>query len=470
MIKKHQNKERKLSMVYLDDLVPEDHLLRQIDAVMDFDFIYDYVEDLYSKTGRPSIDPVVLIKYALLQRLENRNSMRGTFREAEVNIAHRWFLGYELDEKLPHFSDYSKNYKERFSKKIDIKDEEGNVIGQKSVFAILFSEVLLRVAEHGFLDVRHIYADSTHIKANANKRKVDKIEIDEECKAYQEELDKEIDAYCKEKGLKQPKPIKLKKKTKKVSQTDPECGIFNKGEHEVQAAYLAQTISDDNGFVLETQVNPANLHDSTTFKEPYTIVLKQYGVGEGKICSIALDAGYKTPAVLREIIESGVTPLLPYTSPKGKKNNEEKATKVVKKDFEYNEQKDVFYCPQGYEMTPRGVDRKTGYITYRCETKNCKNCPMREKCLSKSQTSKTVIRHIWDSYLKEAEKIRHSEFHARHYPRRKETIERVFADAKEKHCARYTRLRGLDKVQDEMYLIFACMNLKKLARWAWKKA
>ena len=212
MIKKHQNKERKLSMVYLDDLVPEDHLLRQIDAVMDFDFIYDYVEDLYSKTGRPSIDPVVLIKYALLQRLENRNSMRGTFREAEVNIAHRWFLGYELDEKLPHFSDYSKNYKERFSKKIDIKDEEGNVIGQKSVFAILFSEVLLRVAEHGFLDVRHIYADSTHIKANANKRKVDKIEIDEECKAYQEELDKEIDAYCKEKGLKQPKPIKLKKK------------------------------------------------------------------------------------------------------------------------------------------------------------------------------------------------------------------------------------------------------------------
>ena len=186
------------------------------------------------------------------------------------------------------------------------------------------------------MDVRHIYADSTHIKANANKRKVDKVQIDEECKAYQEELDKEIDAYCKERGLKQPKPIELKKKTKKVSQTDPECGIFNKGEHEVQAAYLAQTICDDNGIVLETQVNPANLHDSTTFKEPYMKVLKQYGVGEGKICSIALDAGYKTPAVLREVIESGVTPLLPYTAPKGKKNNEDNATKVAKKEFKYD--------------------------------------------------------------------------------------------------------------------------------------
>lgn len=468
MIKRHQNREKKLSMVYLDDLVPNDHILRKIDKVINFDFVYDYVEDLYSNTGRPSIDPVVLVKYAFLQRLDNRNSMRATFREAEVNIAYRWFLGYELDEKLPHFSDYSYNYIHKFSKPMDIKDEQGNIIGQKTLFAIIFSEILLKVAEHGFLDLRHIYADSTHIKANANKRKVDKIEVEEECKAYQEELDKEINAYCKEKGLKNPKPIRLKKKTKKVSQIDPECGIFNKGEHEVQAAYLAQTICDDNGFILDTEVNPANLHDSTTLETIYQKVIHQYGVGDGKICSIALDAGYKTPALLRMIFGSGVTPLVPYTSPKGKKNNEDNATKFAKKDFKYDKDKDVYYCPQGYTMTPRGVDRKTGYITYRCETKNCRQCPMRDRCLSKKSKSKAIIRHIWAKYLEEGEKIRHSEYHARHYQRRKETIERVFADAKEKHCARYTRLRGIRKVQDEMYLIFACMNLKKLANWAFK--
>ena len=468
MIKRHQNREKKLSMVYLDDLVPNDHILRKIDKVINFDFVYDYVEDLYSNTGRPSIDPVVLVKYAFLQRLDNRNSMRATFREAEVNIAYRWFLGYELDEKLPHFSDYSYNYIHKFSKPIDIKDEQGNIIAQKTLFAIIFSEILLKVAEHGFLDIRHIYADSTHIKANANKRKVDKIEVEEECKAYQEELDKEINAYCKEKGLKNPKPVQLKKKTKKVSQIDPECGIFNKGEHEVQAAYLAQTICDDNGFILDTIVNPANLHDSTTLEPIYQKVVHQYGVGEGKICSIALDAGYKTPALLRMIFESGVTPLVPYTSPKGKKNNEDKATKFAKKDFKYDREKDVYYCPQGYTMTPRGVDRKTGYITYRCETKKCSQCPMRDKCLSKTSKSKIIIRHMWAEYLEEGEKIRHSEYHARHYKRRKETIERVFADAKEKHCARYTRLKGINKVQDEMYLVFACMNLKKLANWAFK--
>lgn len=468
MIKKHQNRERKLSLVYLDDLVPKNHILRKIDAAIDFDFIYDYVQDLYSSTGRPSIDPVVLVKYALLQRLDNRNSMRATFREAEVNIAYRWFLGYELDDKLPHFSDYSKNYINKFSKLIDIKDDNGNIIGQKTLFNILFEEVLTRVNEKGYLYLRHIYADSTHIKANANKRKVSQIEIQEEGKAYQEELDKEINEYCKEHNLKIPKDVQLKTVKKKRSDIDPECGIFNKGEHEVQAAYLAQTICDDNGFVLATKVNPANLHDSTTFSEPFEEVIEKYGVGEGKICSIGLDAGYKTPAVMKEVIEKEVTPLVPYTAPKGKRNNEDKATKVAKKEFKYDEQKDVYYCPMGYSMTPRGACKKTGYITYRCEGKNCKNCPMKSKCLSASQKSKTVIRHIWAKHLEEAEKIRKSEYHKVHYKRRKETIERVFADAKEKHGARYTRLRGRNKVQDEMYLIFACMNLKKMANWAWE--
>lgn len=470
MISKHQGREQKLSMVYLEDLVPKDHYLRKIDKFMDFSFVYEYVEDMYSTTGRPSIDPVVLMKYALLMHLENRNTMRGTFREAEVNIAHRWFLGYGLDEKLPHFSDFSKTYTRKFSKEIEIKDKAGNIICKKTIFAILFEKVLEKAEEGHFLYLRHIYEDSTHIKANANKRKVEKIEIEEERKKYQDQLDKEIDEYCKEHDLNQPKPVKLEKKTKKVSTTDPDSGVFNKGEHEVQVAYLAQTICDDNGIILSTKVNPANLHDSTTFEEPYNEVIGKYGVGDGKICSIGLDAGFKVPVVIKTVLESGVTPLLPYTCPKGKKYNEENPAKIGKRDFEYDEQKDVFYCPNGCVLTPRGVNRKSGDITYRSKTKDCNDCPFRNNCLSKSQTSKTVLRNIWAKYIDEAEKIRYSEYHATHYKRRKETIERVFADAKEKFGARFTRLKGIKKVQDEMCLVFTCMNLKKISNWAWKMA
>src|SRR5690348_6283086 len=116
MLSKH-NKERKyqLEMVALDDLVPADHLVRKIDACMDFEFIYELVEKHYClDNGRPSIDPVVLIKIALIQYLFGIRSMRQTIKEMETNVAYRWFIGYSLTEKIPHFTTFGKNYVRRF--------------------------------------------------------------------------------------------------------------------------------------------------------------------------------------------------------------------------------------------------------------------------------------------------------------------------------------------------------------------
>lgn len=93
--------------VILDGLVPENHLVRKIENAIDFSFIYDKVKDLYSPLGAPSIDPVVLIKIVLIQYLFGIPSMRQTIREIEVNVAYRWFLGYSLTEKIPHFSTFN---------------------------------------------------------------------------------------------------------------------------------------------------------------------------------------------------------------------------------------------------------------------------------------------------------------------------------------------------------------------------
>ncbi|MGX9808945.1 transposase (plasmid) [Exiguobacterium acetylicum] len=101
--------------ITLEQLVPQDHLFRKIDAVIDVDFIYSAVENLYSEnTGRPSVDPVLLIKMAILQYLFGIPSMRRTIKEIETNVAYRWFLGLGLDEKVPHFSTFGKNYDRRF--------------------------------------------------------------------------------------------------------------------------------------------------------------------------------------------------------------------------------------------------------------------------------------------------------------------------------------------------------------------
>ena len=105
--KEDKKKVEQIQMIALDQLVPADHLLRKIDRYVDFDFIYDLVEDLYClDNGRPSIDPVVLIKLVFLQHLYGIRSMRQAIKEVEVNLAYRWFLGLDFYDKIPHFTTF----------------------------------------------------------------------------------------------------------------------------------------------------------------------------------------------------------------------------------------------------------------------------------------------------------------------------------------------------------------------------
>ena len=106
MLSKQEKEKRQEAMVLImDDIIPEEHLLKQIDKHVDFDFIYELVKDKYClDNGRPSIDPVILIKIQLIQCLFGIKSMRQTIKDIEVNIAYRWFLGLGIREKVPHFS------------------------------------------------------------------------------------------------------------------------------------------------------------------------------------------------------------------------------------------------------------------------------------------------------------------------------------------------------------------------------
>ena len=114
MITKNANSKGQVQVVSLDQLVPEDHILRKIDKTIDFSFIYDLVEEKYSSDiGRPSIDPVVLIKIAIIQYMFGIKSMRQTIKEIEVNVAYRWFLGLDFFDPVPHFSTFGKNYKRK---------------------------------------------------------------------------------------------------------------------------------------------------------------------------------------------------------------------------------------------------------------------------------------------------------------------------------------------------------------------
>ena len=108
MLRKEAKQRQAVEMLCTDMLVPKDHLLRKIDAAVDFEHIYELVGDLYSAgNGRPSIDPVVLFKLVLIQHLYGIRSLRQTVKDVDMNIAYRWFIGYTMAQPIPHFATIS---------------------------------------------------------------------------------------------------------------------------------------------------------------------------------------------------------------------------------------------------------------------------------------------------------------------------------------------------------------------------
>lgn len=443
-----RGKESRTQIVFnsLEDLVPKDHLLRKVDETIDFNFIYDEVTELYSDFGRPSIDPVVLIKIILIQYLFGIPSMRQTIKEIQVNIAYRWFIGYSISEPVPHFSTFSKNYERRFS--------------NTDLFNKIFIKILEIAESEGLIAPEQIYIDSTHIKASANKKKYEKVNVKVEAKKYQEQLDKEIDA---DRRAHEKKPLK---KTEKVeikeivqSTTDKESGMFHKNEKEKCFAYLAHTACDDANFILGFEVTAGNVHDSVAFEDVFSKIKERYG---SQIAAIAVDAGYKTPYISKLLLESNILPSMPYKRPMTKEGF------FKKHDYVYDEYNDCYICPNNKVLEYSTTNRE-GYKEYKSNPTDCESCPLRSKCTNSKSNQKVVTRHVWEQYLEEAEHLRHDNYVKCVYKRRKETIERVFADAKEKHGMRFTHLRGLAKVKMEVTLIFSCMNLKKLANRLWKR-
>ena len=423
--------------ISLEKLVPEKHILREIDKAIDFSFIYEEVEGLYSEKGRPGIDPVSLFKIIFIQYLFGIRSMRQTIREIEVNVAYRWFIGYSLTEPVPHFSTFGKNYVRRFA--------------GTDIFERIFKRILEEAQKSGYVDASAVFIDSTHIKASANKHKSKEVKVTKPIKQYQQELEAEINELRLADGKKKINPAQPEEAVKKVSTTDPDSGLFVKGEHERCFAYSTQTACDKNGFVLGFEVSAGNVHDGQLFHELY----KKLDLS--KTQTVTVDAGYKTPGVVREIFLSGKIPAVPYTRPKTKDGF------FRKSEYVYDEYFDCYLCPQNQVLEYTTTNRE-GYREYKSNPYICKNCPCRENCTLSKNMTKVILRHFWAKYMEEAEHLRHFPLIRDTYKKRKETIERVFADAKERHCLRYTNYRGLAKVKVHICLIFSCLNLKKLAR------
>lgn len=426
MISINKNIQSEILMTTMEEIVPQDSLFRKVDKYIDFTFIYDEVKDLYCENnGRPSIDPVVLFKIVFIQALDGIKSMRKTCEKIKVDAEYRWFLGIPFGVNTPHFSTFSKNYERRFK--------------ETDIFENIFINIVNQAIKYNLVDGTTFYTDSTHKKANANKNKYDNLlvkNIKERRKWLEEEINEERKKYGK-KDFEYKDEIE--EKHIKVSVTDKESGYYHRDNKEKGFMYLDhRTVDDKCNIIVDCYITKGNVHDSLPFINRCEYIKNTF---KFNIKNYAVDSGYLTLDIKKYFIDNNIFGVFGYrrygTSESRKEKNK----------YEYNKELDVYVEKETGEILEyNGLIDKLGYKKY--------------QNLSKT---KIVRRHIKEEWNEKFKENRLSDYGKQLYQKRKEHVERSFADSKQNHGYRYAMYKGIEKNQNYTWLICAAQNMKNIS-------
>ena len=286
-------------MIDMEDLIPKGHLLRKIKAGIDFGFVYNVAKEYYSPIGRPSIDPVCLMKMLLVGYLYGIRSERRLEEEITLNMAYRRFCGFDLMDAIPDHSTFSQNRRRRF------RDD--------GIFRKIFNRIVGDCVKAGLVPGETAVSDGTFVPANVSwgsrvevTRRIEKSAVE-----YLDALDAELRAV---KGYVEAAPVAVEKKELKSS-TDGECGYIR---HDTKKGfgYLAEiTVDTENGIITGVDCHPANRRESDVILKHVERQVGENGLG---IKSLGLDAGYDVGAVHRGLELMGITG---YTSLRHAHNN-----------------------------------------------------------------------------------------------------------------------------------------------------
>ena len=370
-------------------------------------------------------------------------SERQLVREIEVNVAYRWFLRLRLTDKVFDASTLSQNRRRRFND-TEVAQDIFDVIVEKAIAA-------------GLVDGTVLYTDATHLKANANKNRFDKAIVAKSRSDYWDDLDLAIEEDRAAHGR---KPLKARErrpaeKETKVSRTDPGAGYMVRDGKPKGFFYLDhRTVDGRLGIITDTYATPANVHDSIVYLERLD---RQRARFDLDVRAVGLDAGYATTGIAKGLEDRDILGVTGYRNP-----TPPKPGMMRKSKFVHDRSIDAYRCPQGEKLTYATTDRN-GYRHYTSDPAICRTCPLLASCTSNAKAQRTITRHVWADARERTDAHRLTPWGKAIYKRRKETVERSFADAKQLHGHRYARFRSLIKVRVQCLLAAAAQNIKKIA-------
>jgi len=434
-----QSGQQEMIFIDMESMIPKNHLLRRIEKLVDFSFIYDKASEYYAEKGRPSADPVLLIKMLLIGYLYGIKSERRLEQEVNLNIAYRWFCGLRLSDRVPDHSTFSQNRRRRFRDGCFIKT--------------IFVEIVKLCVDNNLVDGQCVVCDGTFLPSEVSAKSGIIIEqvIEKSMQSYLDELDKELTMQPGYKEV-QPRPKVVSNHT---SKTDPECGFMRKRK-DAGLGYLAETTVDcKHGIITGMDVYPANTKESS-------IVLRhlkdQMLDGQFAIKRLALDGGYDIGAVHRGLELLGIEgyiPSIPYSNG------------PVQHGFKYQPENDCFICPQGQSLYYDKLYciRSTGnYLRcYLSSIDACNNCPKRESCLGKEKRRRILASSFYPAFFRGHER---AESQIYDWIMRKRAIwaEGTFSVLKREHNLHIIRKRGLLRAKEEGLLAAIALNLKRMTK------
>jgi transposase len=435
-----QFEPRLFYQVSLEELVPKDHLVRRLAEVLDLSWIRSATAGLYSHTGRRSTDPVVVAKLLLLGYFYNIDSERQLMRNVQVNLAYRWYLGYDLDEEIPDHSILSKA-RRRFG---------------AAFFEQLFEFTLGRCQDAGLVAGQNVLIDSTIVQANASLDSLSTLRYRpaEYWEQLEQRAEPEIDSQDSDRHLGQKRPRQDRTSDSKYSKTDPDASLYRRRGREAKLAYKTHFLADsDNGVITAVATSSAAVDDTTVVPQ----LLDDHEHRCGRPIRAVADQLYGSQDCLGYLQDRDIETVI------GQRKGGNAHGGFDKSVFEYDSDRDVYRCPAGHVLRRRRTQKSDNKAFYSCDSATCGQCRLRERCIPSAEPQRVRQVTRFDTpYIERAQAACASREGRRLLKKRQTCIEGLFGQAKSQHGLDRARLRGLPKMHIQGLLTAMVLNIKKL--------
>lgn len=429
--------------INIEKRVRENHPLRKVDKLIDFDFAYDEVKDLYGNNGNVSVPPPIILKLMLLLLFYNVRSERELMDTLPERMDWLWFLGYDLDSEIPNHSVLSKARKKWGA----------------DVFRGFFERIVLQCAEAGLVDGRKIFVDSSLVDANASNSSV----LDTRNLKHQLHKNyKKLEARLEERTEStDPSRTHEKKNNRYISTTDPDAALVNRGKSKL-SYQVHRAVDGKKEIITATDAAPGDVNEAHLM---LSLIEQHHATTAIEVETVVADSKYGTIDNFLACHDQGIQAHIPDLRDVAIKRIA-KSDIFIEDRFLYDPATDSYTCPAGVQLKPKSLHVSRQSRDYAAPRKECAACQLREQC-TKNKSGRTIKRHLRQDVLERMRAISRSANARYDIKTRQHLMERSFARGT-RYGFDQARWRGLWRMRIQEYLTCAIQNMQVLIAYASK--